>query len=793
MQSAGDDIAKKGHATVREIINHRLGDSNRWNLALVQRDEVWDDVRMRQLADSLLAGYPIGSILLSQLNADSVDQAREIAAGPDQSRTARDADAGSLQILDGQQRINALVSVFTEHGHYGRFFLDVAARRPQPSPAQRQTNKARTMPHLRHAPLDAPVFENRDRWIDLTRWHSWAESQSELRSESIDPTTVQGLLSSLDPEFTAELTDTEAETAAKNFRSIVDAWGSQRIPVVTAELESALDILEVFTRINLGGVQVAGDDVYFAGVKTYWRDAEQQMQSVLSSAEFLKNRMAALRLTSRLASRGLGYGDIMPLTVERLVGARGEVLRRALEELTEPDSRFLSRSAAFSAWYREASSLGFVLRMVTPEHWDEVYAWVTASQRGDLEWFEENRELIDTYLLGTTLFRYRSIMRDTFRRLALVEALEAGQSGQHFPLETIVEVARGVTEFKGPRGRQVLALESDADRAALAGGGGWILTALEQRIPYDWEARETVDGEEDGKFDWDHIFPKAQAHRMWRGTRNTHHPDRSLVNSTGNFWALKAFANRSLQDMVGKEKFKALEAWTSEDSAQKIWPRERWSLTPDEIENFIRIDELLDNEPAHIEEAMRIFRETTASRSLRLLDHALARFPKLRAFASDGGDRIDATQPSADYRVALELKASDTSLTTATVENARAELDTRARRLGDLIAARIEGNHGIRSTWIEPSRGSKPLTFWIAFELGSGPCVELMPKWKSGKPAWFEMKAYPRKGLHAKARLHPDFDHIKLPVGWSSSDEEVVEQFLLLVDRVERSYKSTSI
>ena len=86
MQSAGDDIAKKGHATVREIINHRLGDSNRWNLALVQRDEVWDDVRMRQLADSLLAGYPIGSILLSQLNADSVDQAREIAVGPDQGQ-----------------------------------------------------------------------------------------------------------------------------------------------------------------------------------------------------------------------------------------------------------------------------------------------------------------------------------------------------------------------------------------------------------------------------------------------------------------------------------------------------------------------------------------------------------------------------------------------------------------------------------------------------------------------------------------------------------------------------------
>lgn len=793
MHSVEDDIATSGHATVREIINHRLGDSNRWNLALVQRDEVWDEVRMRQLVDSLLAGYPIGSILLSRLSADALDQAREIAIGTDHQRIARDAGAGSWQILDGQQRINALLSVFTEHGRYGRFFLDVTARRPEPSPAQRQTNKARTMPHLRHTGIDAPAFERRDRWIDLTRWHSWAESTIDFRQELIEPTNVKELLASLDPEFTAELSETEAKIAANNLRSIADAWGRQRIPVMTAELGSALDVLEVFTRINLGGVQAAGDDVYFAGVKTYWRDAEQRMQAVLSSASFLKNRMAALRLTSRLASRGLGYGDILPLTVERLVGARGEVLLRALEELTEPESLFLSRSAAFSTWFTERSDLGFVLRMVTPEHWDEVYAWVAASQRSDIEWFEENRVAIDTYLLGATLFRYRSVMRDTFRRLAFVEALEAGKNGRHFPLQLIVEAARGVTEFKGPRGRQVLALSEGADRAELASHGGWALTALDQRIPYDWEARETIDGEADGKFDWDHIFPKAQAHRMWRGTRNSHHPDRKLVNSTGNFWALKAFANRSLQDKVGEEKFQALEAWMSEDAAQTIWPRERWSLTPDEVEKFIQIDKLLDNEPAHIEEAMRIFRETTARRSLRLLDNALARFPQLRMFASDGGAGIDATESSDDFRDALGLKASDTSLTTSTSENARAEFDRRARRLGDAIAARLTGTHGIRKTWIEPSTGSNPLTFWIAFELESGHCVELMPKWKSGKPAWFEMKAYPGKGLHAKARLHPDFDHIQLPLGWSSSDDEVVEQFLLLVDRVERSYPTTTV
>ncbi len=39
-------------------------------------------------------------------------------------------------------------------------------------------------------------------------------------------------------------------------------------------MESPLDVLEVFTRINLGGVEVGGTDVYLAAVKTFWNEAE---------------------------------------------------------------------------------------------------------------------------------------------------------------------------------------------------------------------------------------------------------------------------------------------------------------------------------------------------------------------------------------------------------------------------------------------------------------------------------------------------------------------------------------
>ena len=61
-------VRPKSPVSVRELVRRRMGvESDPWDLALVQRAEVWDQVRMRRLLDSLLAGYPIGAILLCRV------------------------------------------------------------------------------------------------------------------------------------------------------------------------------------------------------------------------------------------------------------------------------------------------------------------------------------------------------------------------------------------------------------------------------------------------------------------------------------------------------------------------------------------------------------------------------------------------------------------------------------------------------------------------------------------------------------------------------------------------------
>lgn len=169
------DLETAVAASVGELVGHRLNDDDRWNLALVQRDEVWDQVRMRHLLDSLLADYPIGAVLLCRVKGSSkvirVD-------GPD--RRQEEAAPGAWQLLDGQQRINALFSMFSDQGNYGRFYLNMTVERQPPGPVQSRSTKDRALPYIAHRESPDEDIENHDRFIDLSRWASWAGSQEEL-------------------------------------------------------------------------------------------------------------------------------------------------------------------------------------------------------------------------------------------------------------------------------------------------------------------------------------------------------------------------------------------------------------------------------------------------------------------------------------------------------------------------------------------------------------------------------------------------------------------------------------
>src|SRR4051812_48405025 len=300
--------------SVRDLVRRRRGDDpDGWHLALVQRDVVWDQTRLRYLLDSLLEGYPIGSLLVCQITGDSrvirLDGGRRVVSGADQD---------AWQLLDGQQRINALFSLFTPAGRYGHFYLHMTA--PHDSPRGPVTKRRARDESLRYihwqeeSEAERSVPE-RDRHIDLSHWYEWAERERDgaadtARALADGPAEAVRILNSIDSEFADRLETTDLEIAWRRLRRLIDIWQQPTIPVQYLRLGSPEHMLEVFTRLNRAGVQVAGEDLFFAGVKTRWSDAEKVMSRVVerigpsggdtTQVTPLVGRLGAFRTIARL-------------------------------------------------------------------------------------------------------------------------------------------------------------------------------------------------------------------------------------------------------------------------------------------------------------------------------------------------------------------------------------------------------------------------------------------------------------------------------------------------------------
>ena len=70
----------------------------------IQRPFVWDSAKVRDLFDSMYKGFPVGILLMWNTNAEA--GARQIGVNNKQ------ASVPQLMVVDGQQRLTSLYSVF---------------------------------------------------------------------------------------------------------------------------------------------------------------------------------------------------------------------------------------------------------------------------------------------------------------------------------------------------------------------------------------------------------------------------------------------------------------------------------------------------------------------------------------------------------------------------------------------------------------------------------------------------------------------------------------------------------
>ena len=637
--------------------NRKFGTPEQWYLGIVQRDEVWKPEQRVNLLDSLLKAYPIGSILLGR-SGDSTETTTVYVKDETGHRAEEEVTADTWQILDGQQRMSTLASIFSRgerpsedgRGHMELDMMDPAGGMHWVVPRQSKL----------------PRPDSRSQRVDLSGWSAFMlkHDRDELERAADDDVVLRQLLAELDGDFTVELSGDRSQVARARWGELLSLWTEERIPVLAAPVRSPEQLLEVFTRVNLGGTVVSQTDIYYAAVRTFWPEAETSLQRIVLRVGGLLDRFAVLEFASRFARVAFGAADPINVDVAILNGPQGKVLRRALTEMCAADSEFLFRLEVAATWLVESSRLGWGLHSVHRRAIAAVLAWAIASPEADRrKLIEDSAHDIDAFLAGTTLFGYRSrLRRDRFDRVAFREAIAAGQAGHGFPGVQIREVLR---QEEGDEGlSRIDPFETTDNRRAIGDRHPSLVLSAVQMWPFHA-----------GELHIDHIYANEASKRDMLidghyGRKRTHADRSATVNSLGNFWLIPSATNESLGADRPVEKFGKLNTWLS-DPEHHVPARDLWAIDPEmEEKKLLEIEgELVTfRDNAGVNTAMSTFRQLVESRADRLVGEFVRILPGSSEFArevlgpgaepSDIPDELAACLGLAQYHLDFEAEGN---------------------------------------------------------------------------------------------------------------------------------------
>lgn len=607
-----------------------LGDP--WRLSLVQRAAVWNELQVAYLLDSLVWGYPIGSFLLC-----TVKHGGDVLVHRDGTRRAEEAPPGVFQLLDGQQRMNALAALFAGgEKSNGSYLLSLDMERDLKDLTRRRKSVKRSLRYI-HLPEDEKPVKERWRWLDVTKLYEASRAAPFPALDAIPEVPAEqwlALASRIDPECApTKLPRKCHKEAAERVTRLIRAWSEKTVPVVKLYLRHPTDVLQVFNRVNRTGTPVAGDDVFFAAVRTLWRHAEENISRVSEKGSprmredtpQLLPPMDALRLVTRIASLLLEDKDVVPLDIERLrsdkegAEARENDLIRVMRWLTK-DERFRSRVRTVAERAARRSELGHALHEIPKRLLDPVFAWAATHEKDELT--AKDFAPAWAFLLGAAAFRYLSVFGPAFERIAMKTAVEAGSRGEPFPVESIIAQCRTRWPDMWRGQRKVIGLPTTDDtKRDWVNANSVLFMHVVQEIPFELP--------EDKKIDVEHLYPRARVdHMKWKGLNDDQirkrHPGAADVFRVGNLFILDRSLNREARDEWPDQKL-------NEIYRDRLW--HDLFLADDERKDLLCACDALKAE--RVRDGMASFAEYVSKRELSVYDRITAAFPASLRFAGD--------------------------------------------------------------------------------------------------------------------------------------------------------------
>jgi len=244
-------------------------------LPAMQRPFVWKEDRIYRLIDSLLRDFPIGAIML--WNTSTLERYRRILRDIDTEAPqifSYETSPGSKHlVLDGQQRLTSLFVAFKGTYNHKRLFIDVLSGNPEDKDPGDVYYDCQFLTDSEASDLNSDTKNGRRCYLPI---------QDLVRIDAVKAATIAHRKAQelgLTPPETERITDVYLRCATILSRT-------KHLQVMTVdedptEVRPLEEILEIFVRINSGGLVLYKSDLLMSLLDLKWNDIQPQLQTLV--------------------------------------------------------------------------------------------------------------------------------------------------------------------------------------------------------------------------------------------------------------------------------------------------------------------------------------------------------------------------------------------------------------------------------------------------------------------------------------------------------------------------------
>jgi hypothetical protein len=292
-------------------------------LPAMQRPFVWKEDRIYRLIDSLLRGFPIGAVMLWKTT--TVQRFRRLPRDVDTEtpevfnfETATDSSNKYL-VLDGQQRLTSLFAAFKGTYNHKRLFIDVLSGSPEGKDPGNEYYDCKFLTAGDAASFSEPNSGARRYYMPI--------------QDLIKINPVHAAQAAHKKAHELKLTESEAERITDIFIRCATILGnSKSLQVITVDEDPSHvtpieEILEIFVRVNSGGLVLQKSDLLMSLLDLKWNDIQPELQRLVRDI----NESRPFDFTRDDVLKSLLLADGAETRFDKLVTDRREVERLAIK------------------------------------------------------------------------------------------------------------------------------------------------------------------------------------------------------------------------------------------------------------------------------------------------------------------------------------------------------------------------------------------------------------------------------------------------------------------------------